>query len=397
MSIGSTAFTCVWVDDNLSYSGAIMGSETDLVQLWTGELSGPSVADSWAAKPIYVDIVVMCSDASIVKAGIASKVLAADWYINDVEITFDNSKKSKQVTTGAGTIPAGTFERIDASDGNADHIFGALKIKDDLVKYLGGINSVLKAVIPVEKGNTAINITASTPIRFVKVSSDALTAEIYCEKPQSMTLSEESGHQSVTLKARIWRGVTDVTSSYPHKKWYVYDDSLATPAWVNKPANSSGNLVITRDDVASYLQVLVAFFNDATETDISKAVITDIQTVADSGDTLTVHANPTPADGTLYASDSSVGGVTFNPTVKDSNDNVKANIKFKFACFSPAGTLLNGTPSGTPGAAGGFDTNANGQPDNAELLTSYTVPREMFLAIETGPLVVISAFDMTST
>ena len=50
---------------------------------------------------------------------------------------------------------------------------------------------------------------------------------------------------------------------------------------------------------------------------------------------------------------------------------------------------MNGTPSGSPGVTGGFDSNNNGTADNLETLTSYNIPRAMFEALGVGPAVII--------
>lgn len=417
MSQGSASYTCTWVSDKSTYTCKLMGTDRELVQMYTGSAADPDIATehNWQTNPLVVDIMLMSSNALEDGQTVADKIIAGgtEWYLNDQKITFSNGI-SLDITGGPQI--AGCFEIIpEKSTGDyADHKNGCLIIKKNLVTALGGINATLKVVVKMEEGTSAIGVTDSTPIRFVKVGSDATTAEIYCDNNDSMVLVSDL--DDVTLKARLWSGINNVTATNgQYKKWYVYDN--ATAAWVaaggtgGKGSLVNGNLKITGSEVDSFLQVMVAFFKteaDMNSGDISKAIATDMQTVADSSDALIVFPNPTPADGVLRAGETTPAGVSFNPTVKDKNSSTElSGFKFKFTCLSPAGTILNGTNAQigsniNNGTA--FDTNNNNTPDNTEDFYSgtlagtqplpYVVPRAMFEAIGCGPTVNIYAYKV---
>ena len=167
---------------------------------------------------------------------------------------------------------------------------------------------------------------------------------------------------------------------------------MSTAAGSGFSLNASGELTVGVDAVPTFLNVMAAVFSDAAATDYRQADSPDIATVHDTTDSLVIQPNPTPADGTLRQSDTSVDGVLFQPKVFDTKKSVEVSgFKFQFVCMSPAGTILNGTSA----QGMGYDSpnyGVVGTPDNTELLTSYKVPRSMFEALNAGPTVLIIAY-----
>ncbi|MBD5583879.1 MAG: hypothetical protein HDQ88_02270 [Clostridia bacterium] len=267
----------------------------------------------------------------------------------------------------------------------------------NLVSQCGGVPVVIRNDLGFTTlDDQAMTRTESYVIDIKRFSGDGCEAEVYTDT----TFVLDGKTTSTLCRCRLWEGAEKVFDTKAGKaaaggktvRWYLYDD--ATDDWKERTAgvDANGELTITTEDVKTYLQVMAAVFSSADEHDYRKADAHDIQEIFDKTDALMINPNPTPANLTLRRGETDPDGVTLAPTTYD-RDTEKAltGVKYKFVCYSPSGTILNGTTS----QGMGYDSPTHGQQgvaDNTELLTSYKVPRTMFEALGEGPRVDIRAF-----
>ncbi len=410
MSVATYDYQCTWISDNEQYGSDLMCGTSDLIQRYSGTPSSPTYFDGndyTVLKPV-LQVLLSSADPLMTEAALKGKMLTTDWYINGTKITFPQNADAggKRLSAAVGNFPAGAFNQIVA--GGNEYPFGGLQFLGNIVGPLNGGSAVVKCVFSfTDSDGNMITKQHTANIGCLLVSSDKYELEVYADASNPAILTYDN--QSVLLHARMWKGAAkefdSKTMTSKVLRWYIYDYTTAND-WVQVVAKadkfayagfSSKELKVFRDGVPTYLVVMAAVFPaGSTETDPKKAEMLGYIRVNDQTDSLFIKPNPTPADGTLRAADPSVTGLTLVPELYDKDSGSKVNgAKFKFVCYSAAGTILNGSPSGTPGAAGGFDTNANGVADNTELLTSYTIPRAMFEALNEGPRVMITAFKLT--
>lgn len=408
-SIASADFQCTYITENEQYLTDLMCATSDLIQRYSGTAANPVIPSDYdytVKKPV-LQVLFSSADTDMTEAQLKGKILTEDWYINDEKITFpQTANASGQRLSGAvGNFPAGTFNQIPA--GGTDYPFGGIQFLKNIVTPLGGANGVLKCILKfTDNKNNVITKEHTCTLGTRRFSTDGFEVDIYTDGSAVLTYD----NPTVLLHARLWKGPDKVfdskTSTAKTVRWYAYDGSTNDWALITAATNDAGEtifayggnggkeLTVGRDGVPTYLTVMAGVFNSTTETDYKKAEALGTFRINDQTDTLFIQPNSTPADRVLHAGDTTPDGVTFAPKVYDKKSGglYPGTVLFKFICYSPAGTILNGTPSGSPGATGGFDSNKNGVADNTELLATYKVPRAMFEALGDGPRVLIIAY-----
>lgn len=404
MSIVSADFQCTYISEGEQYLTDLMCATSDLIQRYTGTAANPNIPNEYnytITKPV-LQVLFSSASPGMTETMLKEKLVSQTWYINGAEISFYSTGADKDLSAQLGDFDKGTFKRIEV--GNAQYPFGGIQFLKNLIKGLGGVNGVMKCVLKFEDNSGSVITKEHTCTLGARmVAADANYAEVYPDV--SLILDAETA--TTLLHARLFKGASllfdSATSTAKTVRWYTYDDAAEDWAEVPKTGatdlayggNGGKELVVGRDAVPTYLVVMAAIFNDASSSDYHNAEAIAYARVNDKTDSLFIQENATPADRVLRAGETTPAGVTFKPKVYDKNTSQQiTNVKFKFVCFSPAGTILNGAPSGSPGASGGFDSNGNNIADNSELLTEYTVPRAMFEAINDGPRVLINAFKV---
>ena len=397
MSTTSGIFTTTYINPFTTYTMDLNASNGDLIQRYTGTVANPGfpLGYDWSLQNNHpvIPVGLRSSDPDETASVIAGKIVDTQWYLNDKQITFNSAGESLNITNGPQI--AGCFKKLAPNTTNgALYPCGGLQIINNLVTALSGVNATLRCEVLIDRGSESETHQHTTTISFSKIVDGATVADIYCDSNQTFNL--DASHSSVVCKARLLEGATVIANNTKVMSWFLYDSSVAD--WVWKA--TAETFTVTDEMVNSYQTVMVAYYDSGTSSADakipSKAIATDTKVISDITDSLVLFANPTPQDGVLRATDPTATGVTFAPKVRDRDTNKEiTGLKYKFTCLSPSGTILNGSPSLTPGANGGFDVNNNGTADNTELLTTYTVPRAMFEAINAGPTVVITAFQST--
>ncbi len=395
-SIASADFQCTYISPNEQYLTDLMCATSDLIQRYSGISSSPVIPSEydWSIHKPVLQVLFSSADAALSESDLKNKLLTEDWYINDQKIVFPQNADAngQRLSATLGNFTQGTFNQI--LPGGSDYPFGGLQFLGNMVKGLGGANGVIKCVIKfTDNSGNVITKEHTCIIGARQFTSDGYEVDIYTN--DSLVLTYDS--PTVLLHARLWKGPEKIfdsaTSTAKTVRWYTYDDATGDWELVQNAVNSGNEtifaissrneLTVGRDAVPTYLTVRAAIFNDAGETDYSKAEATGTIRINDQTDTLFIQPNATPEDRVLRAGESTPDGITFAPKVYDKKSGglYPGTVLFKFICYSPAGTILNGSPSGTPGASGGWDNNGNNIADNNELLSTYKVPRAMMESV----------------
>lgn len=306
MSLASTSFQCVYIDEDRSFTISLIGSNGDLMQSYQGSAASPvagSILPDWSGtdKPFW-KTVLMESDPNVTDATLAGYISDANtkWYVDDKEILFGNDGLSLK-GTAAGTFQgtAGIFRKLTAAAGTnhrADAPFGGLEVRTNLVKEFSGNPATIKCRLAMTVDGRVVEQQASSPLRFVKRGEGDNLAYIYCDASDSMVL--DTDNPSVVLKARCFKGSAELASANFTRKWYLLENG----AWVLKATTDT--YTVTRDDIATFGDVKVECYSKDTTPVL---IASDIQTVADQADGLIVIPNPTPADGKIRQGDSNTG------------------------------------------------------------------------------------------
>ena len=367
MSYGSASIQCVYIQDDATYTMALLGGTGDLFQMYKGSaLSPDSVIPQWdglaqADRPV-VAVVLMSSNASASDGDLTDKVLdaATEWYVNDELLKFNNAGLS---TGGSWN---GLFSKI-GKGAEAAYPFGGLRVNGNLVTAAGGLPIVIKCVLAVDPGSGEIvNIQNSYPVRILQVSGESAMADIYCAAGQSFALDDTG--TSVTAQVRCWRnGVLMATSDYT-VVWYMFEGG----DWAEK--HRGEKFTVDRDDVHTFGQIKAECWSTGAQPAL---IASDMQTLSDSSDPYVIYPNPTPADCRIRQT----GGpdkVSFAPKLKRvSGEEVSSNVGYLFAVLSPAGVLLN--------------------TDSTTVKSTYDVLKEIFVNLGAGPVVNITAVDITAS
>lgn len=362
MSYASSSYQCTYVQDDATYTMALFGGTGDLFQMYKGNALAPElVVPQWdglatADRPV-LKIVLMTSDANMTPQTLAAAVnnAATKWWVNDEELTFTNAG----VSTGGSWD--GLFSKIGAG-AEAAYPFGGLRVNANLIVAAGGLPVVVRCAVGVESGGDIISVPGAYPIRILKITGESAMADIYCTAGESFALDEDN--PTVTARVRCWKDGVLLTSADYDVVWSMLDGG----SWVEKGRGDT--LPVSRDDIATFGQIKAECYTKGTPPAL---IASDMQTVSDSSDPFIVYPNPTPADGKLRQS----GGpdkVSFAPKLsRVSGEEVTQGVAFLFAVLSPAGVLLN--------------------TDSTVAKQTYDVPKSIFVNINAGPTVNITAIE----
>lgn len=367
MSVASALYQCTWLADANTYTIALMGDTGDISQVFSGNASAPNqinpnidAISNESEKPV-LKTVLMCSDPDV--ANIASLILPSEtvWSVNGDKLVFN----AEGVSTGDY---AGLFKLIAPDTAaNAKYPCGGLRVLKNLVTASGGIPMTITNVLTIEVGANTAKVQASYTVQIRNVDGQAAICEIYCDASDSFVLDRET-NPSVECKVRYWNGdlSKDVTVAAADRKWYLLTDG----AWVLDTAhvNAAGNLVVDRDMINTFGTVKVEIMSG------TSVMASDMQAISDNSDSLILFPNPNPEDGRIAQSDTRTG-VIFTPTVRSRETNAEiTGLKYLFTVLSPEGTIIANTSA---------------------KVTTYTVTRAMFEAINFGPAVNITAYQDT--
>lgn len=362
----SASYQCVYIQDAGTFTIALMGAEGDIVQMYRGSALNPdAVIPSWSAldeasRPV-LKVILMSSDTSHTDQMLSDMVnnAATVWYVNDEALTFTNAGLS------TGGSYNGLFKKIGAGE-DAKYPFGGLRVNGDVVTASGGVPMVIRCELAIEAANSIAKAQASYPLRVLPMLSSTSVAEIYCAAGQSFALDADNTY--VDARVRLWSESGETDASKYTVKWYI----MQKGEWVYK--TDSAVFRVTRDEVDTFGQIRAECWSK----DTTPALIaSDMQTLSDSSDPFVIYPNPTPADGRLWQT----GGpdeVSFEPKLKRISGEEVTGVKFLFAVLDPMGTIWN-------------QGSQDDMPSNKVECTTFAVPKSVFVGMQAGPTVNITA------
>ena len=351
MSLASCSYQCGWVEDDVTFTVAIMGNKGDLYQRYTGPATNPdTITPNWDGKalgsgPILRNIL-MESDPTITQATLAQAVVDSEttYYIDGLKLEFNNSGISIDSTSGGATGYVGCFRKLTAASGS-NHLaaapFGGLEIRKNLVTPTGGKTVNVGVKLAINTGTKGIYKQGSTRIRIVASNGSTNFAHIYCTG-DSFVLDEE--HDSVTCKVRCYEGEKEATTFY--RRWLMMEGGQ----WVQK--STDNDFTVDRSMVATFADIKVECYSDSART---KLMASDVQTVNDSTDAYIISPNPNPADGTFYQNGSV--NVTFSPKLTNNDGSAVGEAhKFTYAVMDSTGNVVQSVTAANAIAQGGSFT-----------------------------------------
>lgn len=362
----SASYQCVYVQDSATFTITLVGAEGDIMQMYRGSALKPdAVIPSWNSlaesdRPV-LKTVLMSSDSSHTEQMLSGMVNNAKtlWFVNDEELVFTNAGLS------TGGSYNGLFKKIGAGV-DAKYPFGGLRINGDVVTASGGVPMVIRCELGIEVANSVSTAQASYPLRVLPMFSDTSVAEIYCAAGQSFALDADNTY--VDARVRLWSESGETDASKYTVKWYIMKDG----EWVYQ--TDGATFRVTRDDINTFGQIKAECWGKDGST---KPIATDMQTLSDSSDPFVIYPNPTPADGRLRQT----GGpdeVSFEPKLKRISGEEITDVKFLFAVLDPMGTIWN-------------EGSHDGMPSNKVECTTFSIPKSVFIGMQAGPTVNITA------
>lgn len=374
MSLASCSYQCGWISNEMGFTVSLLGNEGDLYQRFSGKANAPSnVTPPWnmgasQTGPI-LRVILMGDDPSVSQTTLADAVVDSEtsYFIDGVKLSFDGNGLSTSLE-GGDTSYAGCFRKLTAAAGanhNAAAPFGGLEVRKNLVTPTDGRTVNVSVRLGLSTGNKGFHKQGSTRIAMIRSNGSSNFAHIFCDAGQSFVLDKDA-NPSVTCKVNCWEGDNAVATFY--RKWYIMEGGV----WVQKATTDT--FAVTHAMVNSFADVKVECYSDSERT---KPIASDVQTVNDSSDALILSPNPTPADGTFVQN--GTVDVSFNPTLQTQDGSaVPDNFKYAYAVMDSAGNTVLQV------------TEANAIPKG----TSFTVDRTVANGMEQGPIVNIEAFSV---
>lgn len=325
---GTTSRTIRFVPGAGTFISTLTSPRGDLYQYYQGALADNKVSPEYnSTNPLQISLRVFDTAKQVYLQG--TDFASVDWYIGSVaptdRITFDAGTGISSGNTNANLN--GLFKALP----------GALEIRGNLAAALGGNSSYLIAIgTRTGVGGGSDTFTAQMPITILKMVEDSYSCHIYGVPSLSLT---EHG-TPITLKAAVYRGLTEITGALSAKglqaRWHLYSGATKPAA----PTATTDTMQVTDAQINSSEMVMVEIIDKGDPG--QKSVCRDMATVYDDTDPIIVVANPTPEDETIYEYGGN-GKVEYEPfiaTRSDPDTPLPDSVQFSCYLMDPAGVTM---------------------------------------------------------
>ena len=252
---------------------------------------------------------------------------SVDIYVNNQLLTFNNDG----VSTNSFNGETGHFQLYKSSKAKAYN--DGIKILKNLVTAFEGNQVVIKIVGRLtDGGGTSDDISATYTIPVQKSTGSGYHVTIAAGDDNNFIITNadpkaDNGHCELVAKVYNIDGEgTAVTEGL------TYSWQMESEAGWGSSIGDSNSIIITADNVASMANIRVTVMKG------SETIGTDIQTVRDNTDNMTIDLGATPKDETIV--EGSGDKVTYNPHLL-LDGNVQDNYLFQFAASDSSGMPLN--------------------------------------------------------
>ena len=343
MSVAAATTTILFKRKIGAVSSTIISPRGDLVQFYDGTPTDPGkiyqdFSNSQISYPLYL---VASSSRSSENMEFSQDVKV---YVNDELLTFQSNRKSTNVFNGE----TGHFTLYNSP--NSPSYCDGITIDRNLVTAFGGNQVVIRMVGKLsDSGGTSDDISATYTIPVQKSTGSGYHVTIAAGDDNNFIITNadpkaDNGHCELVAKVYSIDGEgTAVTEGL------TYSWQMESEAGWGSSIGASNSIIITADNVASMANIRVTVMKG------SETIGTDIQTVRDNTDNMTIDLGATPKDETIV--EGSGDKVTYNPHLL-LDGNVQDDYLFQFAASDSSGMPLN-TAGDDPNLAAATDPMAS--------------------------------------
>ena len=325
MSVAAATTTILFKRKIGAVSSTIISPRGDLVQFYDGTPTDPGkiyqdFSNSQISYPLYL---VASSSRSSENMEFSQDVKV---YVNDELLTFQSNRKSSNVFNGE----TGHFTLYNSP--NSPSYCDGITIDRNLVTAFGGNQVVIRMVGKLsDSGGTSDDISATYTIPVQKSTGSSYHVTIAAGDENNFIITSTEGDTSqCKLVAKVYSidgEGTPVTEGLTYS-WQKEDEN----GWGETPIGTSNEITITADNVASMANIKV------TVTKNGENIGTDIQTVRDNTDPMTIDLGASPKDETII--EGSGGKVTYTPKLLLEGKEQDGYL-FQFAASDSSGMPLN--------------------------------------------------------
>ena len=367
MSVAAATTTILFKRKIGAVSSTIISPNGDLVQFYDGTPTVPNkIYQNFTTLQPLIYLVASSSRATENLDFTGS----VDIYVNNQLLTFNNDG----VSTNSFNGETGHFQLYKSSTAKAYN--DGIKILKNLVTAFEGNQVVIKIVGRLtDGGGTSDDISATYTIPVQKSTGSSYHVTIAAGDKNNFIITNadpnaENGHCKLVAKVYSIDGEgTPVTEGLTYS-WQKEDEN----GWGETPIGTSNEITITADNVASMANIKV------TVTKNGENIGTDIQTVRDNTDPMTIDLGASPKDETII--EGSGGKVTYTPKLLLEGKEQDGYL-FQFAASDSSGALLN-TAGNDPNLVAATDPMASFdvteamcvQADGNVALSIYAVPKK---------------------
>ena len=338
MTVAAATTTILFKRKIGAVSSTIISPMGDLVQYYDGTPADPAkiyqdFSNSQISYPLYL---VASSSRSSENMEFSQDVKV---YVNNELLTFQSNGKSTNVFNGE----TGHFVLYKSSKSLA--YCDGITIERNLVTAFGGNQVVIRMVGSLsDSGGTSDDISATYTIPVQKSTGSGYYVTIAAGDPNNFIITsiDDEATNRCKLVAKVYSvdgEGTPVTEGLSYN-WYIESEE----GW-GSSIETSDNVTIMANNVKSMANVKVEVTKDG------KIIGTDIQTVRDNTDPMTIDLGASPKDETIV--EGSGGKVTYSPNVLYAGK-VQDGYLFRFAASDSSGVPLNtaaGDVTGDPNLA----------------------------------------------
>lgn len=364
MSVAAATTTILFKRKIGAVSSTIISPNGDLVQYYNDTPTNPGkiYQDFTTLQPLIY--LVASSSRATENLDFAGSV---DVYVNNQLLTFKDD-----FSTNSFNGETGHFKLSKSSTGKAYN--DGITIVKNLVTAFEGNQVVIKMVGRLtDGGGTSDDISATYTINVQKSTGSKYHVTIAAGDDNNFIITSTEGKTSqCKLVAKVYSidgEGTPVTEGLTYS-WQKEDEK----GWGETPIGTSNEIIITAKNVASMANIRVTVMKG------SENIGSDIQTVRDNTDPMTIDLGASPKDETII--EGSGGKVTYTPKLLLEGKEQDGYL-FQFVASDSSGMLLN-TAGDDPNLAAATNPMASFdvteamcvQADGNVALSIYAVPKK---------------------
>ena len=324
MSVAAATTTILFKRKIGAVSSTIISPIGDLVQFYDGTPTVPNkIYQNFTTVKPHIYLVASSSRA----ADNLDFTGSVDIYVNNQLLTFNNDG----VSTNSFNGETGHFQLYKSSTAKAYN--DGIKILKNLVTAFEGNQVVIKIVGRLtDGGGTSDDISATYTIPVQKSTGSGYHVTIAAGDENNFVITSNNPDDD-TSKCKLVAKVYSIDGEGTAvTEGLTYSWQMESEAGWGSSIGASNSIIITADNVASMANIRVTVMKG------SETIGTDIQTVRDNTDNMTIDLGASPKDETII--EGSGGKVTYTPKLLFEGKE-QSGYLFQFAASDSSGMPLN--------------------------------------------------------